>query len=116
MKIKQYAEIQPTHFESDAVKGTSGRVVIGKNDGADNFCMRVFEIAAGGNTPMHSHDWEHEMFIHTGEGELYGNGQWNPIKAGNAVYVPGNEEHQLKNTGKGTLTFLCLIPSYAPEL
>lgn len=60
MKLLQYAEMQPTHFESEQVKGIAARVLIGKNDGAQNFCMRIFEIAAGGNTPMHSHDWEHE--------------------------------------------------------
>ena len=116
MKILQYAEMQPTHFESDQVKGIAARVVIGKNDGANNFCMRIFEIGAGGHTPMHSHDWEHEMFIHSGSGELYGNGQWNPVKSGNVAFIPGNEEHQLRNTGTEPLTFLCLVPSYAPEL
>jgi quercetin dioxygenase-like cupin family protein len=116
MKILQYAEMQPTQFESDQVKGIAARVVIGKNDGAKNFCMRIFEIGAEGHTPMHSHDWEHEMFIHSGSGELYGNGQWNPVKSGNVAFIPGNEEHQLRNTGTGPLTFLCLVPSHAPEL
>ena len=72
MKILQYSEMQPTHFESDQVKGIAARVVIGRNDGANNFCMRIFEIGTGGHTPLHSHDWEHEMFIHSGSGELYG--------------------------------------------
>ncbi len=116
MKLLQYTEMQPTHFESDQVKGIAARVVIGKNDGAQNFCMRIFEIAAGGNTPMHSHDWEHEMFIHSGSGELYGNGQWSHVRSGTVAFIPGNEEHQLRNTGTEPLTFLCLVPSYAPEL
>jgi quercetin dioxygenase-like cupin family protein len=116
MKILRYAEMQATHFESEQVKGIGARVVIGKSDGANNFCMRIFEIAAGGHTPMHTHDWEHEMFIHSGSGELYGNGQWNQVKSGTVVFIPGREEHQLKNTGAEPLTFLCLVPSYAPEL
>lgn len=116
MKILRYSEMKPTPFESGGAKGAAGRVVIGKKDGADHFCMRVFEISAGGNTPKHSHDWEHEMFVHSGEGEIYGNGKWNAVKAGNAIFVPANEEHQIRNPGKGLLVVVCLIPSGAPEL
>ena len=36
MKILRYAEMQPAHFDSEQVKGIAARVVIGKNDGANN--------------------------------------------------------------------------------
>jgi len=44
VKIQHYSNIQPTKFDTPAVKGISGRVAIGKADGAKNFCMRVFEV------------------------------------------------------------------------
>ncbi len=116
MKALQYAEVEATHFDNEKAKGVAARVVIGKADGAENFCMRVFEISSGGNTPMHSHDWEHEMFIHAGAGEVFGSGRWNSVKAGNAVFIPGNEQHQIRNTGKDKLVVVCLVPSKAPEL
>ena len=116
MQVKTYSEIKAIHIDNAAAKGVDGRAVIGKNDGANNFCMRIFEIASGGNTPKHSHDWEHEMFIHSGEGEIFESGRWNKVKAGTAVFVPANVEHQLKNSGKGMLTFVCVVPSKAPEL
>lgn len=116
MKIKKYADVNATRFENPEVKGVAGRVVIGKDDGANNFCMRVFEIDTTGNTPRHSHAWEHEMFVHSGEGEILGNGQWTPIRAGDVVFIPGNEEHQMRNNGKEPLTVVCLVPSSAPEL
>jgi quercetin dioxygenase-like cupin family protein len=116
MKIVKYGDIPATHINNDVAKGVAARVVIGKNDGAANFCMRVFEIASGGNTPKHAHEWEHEMFIHAGEGEVYLNGQWNNVKAGTVVFIPGNEEHQIRNAGKALLTLVCLVPSKAPEL
>jgi quercetin dioxygenase-like cupin family protein len=116
MKIAKYADVKPTHINNDVAKGVAARVVIGKHDGAPNFCMRVFEIATGGNTPKHAHDWEHEMFIHAGAGEIYAEGRWNEVKAGSVVFVPANEEHQIKNTGKELLTLVCLVPSKAPEL
>jgi quercetin dioxygenase-like cupin family protein len=116
MKVVQYAEVEATYFNNDKAKDVAARVVLGKADGADNFCMRVFEISGGGNTPKHSHDWEHEMFIHHGEGEVYGNSRWNRVKAGNVLFIPCNEEHQIRNSGKDTLIVVCLVPAKAPEL
>ena len=116
MKIKEYADVEATRFDSDIAKGVAARVVIGKGDGAPNFCMRVFEIAPGGYTPRHAHDWEHEMFVHAGAGEIYCQGQWLPLAAGKAVFVPGQEEHQMRNVGQEPLVVVCLIPGSAPEL
>jgi len=116
VQVKNYSEIEKTHFDNEAMKGIEACVVIGKKDGAENFCMRVFEVEPGGHTPKHAHDWEHEIFVHSGEGEAYGNGVWNPFKAGAALFVPANEEHQIRNSGSQLLTFVCLIPSKAPEL
>jgi quercetin dioxygenase-like cupin family protein len=116
MQVKPYTQAQATHFDGEPAKGVAARVVIGKGDGAPHFCMRVFEIAPGGHTPKHAHAWEHEMFIHAGKGEVYGNGGWQPMAAGNAVFIPANEEHQLRNTGEDLLVVVCLIPGTAPEL
>ena len=116
MNIKQYAEVEATHFDQEAAKGVAARVVIGKKDSARNFFMRVFDIAPGGHTPKHAHDWEHEMFVHAGEGEIFGNDQWNPIKPGNVVFIPPNEVHQMRNIGKDKLIVVCLVPESAPEL
>jgi quercetin dioxygenase-like cupin family protein len=116
MKAIKYAEVDATHYNNEKAKGVAARVVIGRADGADNFCMRVFEISSGGNTPKHAHDWEHEMFVHQGKGEVYGNGQWNDVEAGNVLLILSNEEHQIRNTGPDTLIVVCLVPSKAPEL
>jgi quercetin dioxygenase-like cupin family protein len=116
MKIKEYVEVEATHFENEQAKGIAARVVIGQKDGGNNFYMRVFEISPGGHTPRHAHAWEHEMFVHRGEGEVYGNGRWNPVKSGNVVFIPGNEEHQIRNSGKELLAVVCLVPASAPEL
>ena len=116
MKLINYTSVTPIHFNNDAAKGVAGRVVAGKADGANNFCMRIFEIAPDGYTPKHAHPWEHEMFIHSGVGEIYGNGKWNPVGPGNVIFMPPDEEHQVRNTGKALLILACLVPSVAPEL
>ena len=116
MKIIKYPNIPAKKFDSEEMKGITGRVVIGKNEGAKNFCMRLFEVEPGGNSPKHIHDWEHEIFIHSGKGEIYSNGSWHPAGTNDAIFIPANEEHQIRNKGKEKLVFLCLIPAKAPEI
>ncbi len=116
MKIKSYADIEPTLFDGGPAQGVAARVAIGQADGAQNFCMRVFEIAPGGHTPRHAHAWEHEMFVHSGAGEVHGNEGWQPLQAGRVMFIPGHEEHQMRNTGKEKLVVVCLVPAGAPEM
>ena len=116
MKIIHYSEAEPKHFHGDNVKGVTGRVLIGPSDGAKNFCMRIFEPSENGYSPRHSHEWEHEIIIHSGRGEVLSDGKWIPVTKGHAVFIPGNEDHQIRNTGKDPLIFVCSIPSGVPEL
>jgi len=116
MAIKEYPDVYATHFDNDVAKGVDGRVLIGKDDGAPNFCMRLFEIAPSGFTPKHAHAWEHEIFFHSGEGEVLDGGEWRPVKAGSVAFISGGEQHQIRNTGNIPLVMVCLVPSAAPEM
>ena len=116
MKIIHYNEVGSMHYDNDAARSVDGRVVIGKADGARNFCMRVFEIGPGGYTPFHKHAWEHEIFFHEGSGEVYRDGEWIPVTSGSVAFIPGKEEHQIKNVSSEPLIFVCLVPREAPEL
>ena len=116
MKIMNYTEAPSHEFNNEVAQGVTGRVVIGKDDKAHNFCMRVFTLAPGGFTPRHSHKWEHEIFVHSGTGRLYKEGEWQTVTSGTAVFIPGNEEHQFMNGGAEDFVFICLIPSGVDEI
>lgn len=116
MKILDYKDSPAYEFDGDIVKGVTGRVVIGKDDQANNFCMRVFTVAPGGFTPRHAHEWEHEIFVHKGVGKVYKDGEWLEVASGSVVYIPGNEEHQFMNGGGEDFVFVCLIPSGVAEI
>jgi quercetin dioxygenase-like cupin family protein len=116
MKIIHYSEAEAKKYPSEQAKGATGRVVIGQADGASKFCMRVFEIAKEGITGKHAHEWEHEVFVHAGKGAILKGGKWVSLSMGSVVFIPRNEEHQLKNTGEKPFVFVCVIPSGAPEL
>ena len=116
MKIIHYSDAEAKKYPSEQAKNATGRVVIGQADGARKFCMRVFEIAREGMTGNHAHEWEHEVFVHSGKGAILRDGKWVPISTGSVVFIKGSEDHQLKNTGDSPLIFVCVIPSGAPEL
>jgi len=45
----------------------------------------------------------------SGSGEVLLEGEYRPIRAGDIVYVPADEEHQFR-AGPDGLHFLCLVP------
>jgi quercetin dioxygenase-like cupin family protein len=110
MKILNYSSVEP----KDAGEGTSKvtiRWLIDKKTGAKNFFMRLFEIEAGGYTPLHQHDWEHEVFILEGEGVIVYEEETKLFRAGDVIFIPPNEKHQFRNSGKKLVKLLCLIPN-----
>ena len=112
MIVKKYLDVEG----SLEMPGVTKREVVNKSDGAPNFCMRVFELDPGGCTPKHSHAWEHEIFFHAGSGEVFREGRWISVEAGSVAFIPGGEDHQIRNAGDAKLTFVCLVPDGAPEM
>jgi len=106
IQVKDFRDVeaQPAH------EGVTMRVVIGPDEGAPFFNMRVFEVPAGQASPHHSHWWEHEVFVLSGQGTVKTDQGDVPIGHGSTVFVPGGEMHQFQNTGDDVLRFLCLVP------
>ncbi|MFO7942146.1 MAG: cupin domain-containing protein [Bacillota bacterium] len=96
--------------ETQVADGVTMRVVVGPDDGAPHFNLRVFEVKPGRATFHHEHWWEHEIFILEGAGTVATQEGEKPIGAGYTMLVPGGEKHQIRNTGEGVLRFICLVP------
>ncbi|MDD3718069.1 MAG: cupin domain-containing protein [Actinomycetota bacterium] len=110
MKIVHYTDV-PAENPGGETRGVTVRWVVSEQDGAPNYYMRVFEIAPGGYSPRHSHSWEHEIFILSGEGEMVSEDGNAVVGPGTAVFIPGGESHQIRNGGEQLLRFICTIPS-----
>ena len=108
MTVKHYTDVAAQDVEQGA-EGVRIRWIINQEDGASNFAMRHFEIAPGGHTPHHTHEWEHEVFILTGRGKVVGADE-TPLAPGTVVFVAPNEEHHFETVGDEPLTLLCLVP------
>jgi quercetin dioxygenase-like cupin family protein len=73
--------------------------LLGPGDGVSTYVMLYVKHAPGESSPDHVHPWEHQAFITEGSGILTCGGKEYPIKAGDAVLVPGGVQHQFTNTG-----------------
>ena len=106
MKIRNYLDTEPI----EEVSGVLKREVISAKDGAPRFCMRIFEVEPGSSTPSHSHWWEHEVFVLSGQGVVV-NGQGEaPIGKDSVIFVAPNEQHCFVNNSNEPLRFICVIP------
>ena len=108
MKVHNYRQVDAEEFTEAA--GVTIRWVIGEKEGAPNFTMRVFDVEPGAVTPLHSHDWEHEVFVLAGRGSVYGGGEEAPLGEGDTVFIPSMEEHRFLNEGDEPFRFICVIP------
>ena len=110
MKIEKSSNISKSPVEMDGAKNVGIRWLISKEDGAENFAMRMFELEPGGHTPLHIHPQEHEVFVLEGEGTFVFEGQEYPFGAEHVIFVPSDKEHRFMNTGDSILRMLCIIP------
>ena len=93
----------------EGAKGAKIKWLISEKDGAPNFVMRHFSVDAGGFTPLHAHDWEHEVYVLEGHGKVrYEDGE-ERIQPGDAILIPSGKKHQFQ-AGSVTLKFICIVP------
>jgi quercetin dioxygenase-like cupin family protein len=101
---------RPEPLAMEGTQGVSMRIMVGRSDGAPNFSLRQFAVAAGGHTPRHSHDYEHEVVVIGGEGTAEYAGEHHPIRDGDVLLIQPNVTHQFRADRGSELRFLCLVP------
>ena len=111
LKISDARTIGAKDVTVEGAENVKIKWLISSQDGAPRFQMRLFEVGPGGKTPLHTHDFEHEVYILKGEGKLIFEGEEKPFSKGYSIFVPEDREHSFVNTGGETLEFLCMIPA-----
>lgn len=111
-QIKNIYDAQMKPVEMEGVKGASMSVMIGQEHNAPHFALRSFAVEPGGHTPKHQHDYEHEVYVVSGNASVLLEDQMHPIRAGDTVLVPANELHQFTVSQEASepFRFLCLVP------
>ncbi len=111
MKHVHYRDVEAETVTAEGSRLATVRWLIGPSDEAPNFSMRRFELEPGGNTPLHVHPWEHEIYILEGEGSVRGGDETSRVRPGDVILVPAEEQHGVFADAGGPLAFLCLIPN-----
>jgi quercetin dioxygenase-like cupin family protein len=111
-EIRNVFKTKMAPVQMEGVKGASMSVMIGRRDHAPHFAMRSFAVEPGGHTPKHQHDYEHEVYVVSGEGTVLLDGKLHPIQSGDTLYVPANELHQftVSEDASEPFRFLCMVP------
>ena len=109
--VKRIADIKVRDMSNGTeIVGVQKRVLIGPADRAPTFAVRQFTLGPGGHTAAHSHPFEHGVIVLRGTGTVLTPTGPVEIGEGSVVFVPPGEHHQFRNTGPGSLEFLCVIP------
>ncbi|MBC7123967.1 MULTISPECIES: cupin domain-containing protein [Pseudothermotoga] len=104
--IKHMNEIEPQELLNGEVLK---RVFISKDE-APTFVMRLFTLQSNASTPLHSHPWEHEVFVVEGRLKVVCDNGETIVEKGHFVYVSPNELHQFVNVFEGPSSFICVVP------
>ncbi len=110
MITRKLIEVEKTKVEMEGAKGVEIQVLISPEQGAPNFVMRRFEVEPDGHTPYHAHDWEHEIYVLSGQGALVGEEGELPLEPHTSALVAPGDIHNFKNAGDEPFVFLCMIP------
>lgn len=110
MQIRHPEQLEAQEMNMSGASGVTMKLLHGRDHGVPNFAMRQFTVQPDGHTPLHEHNYEHEVLVLSGEGEVTGAQGDQPIKAGDTLYIEPNETHQFRNNGTQPLQFICLVP------
>jgi quercetin dioxygenase-like cupin family protein len=100
-------------YDRGDVKGASKKVLMGAQEGSDNFRVRYFRIEPGGYSRLEQHPHEHGVYMLHGRAMVRHGDETSELGAGDVVYIRGNEWHQLTTIGDEPLGFLCVVTAQA---
>lgn len=112
MVINKVENIEKVKVEIPGAVKAYKQVTIGQADKTPMYSLRVFTLEPGGNTPYHTHNYEHLNYIIEGEGYLVDEaGNEKPIVKGEFALVEPNEKHMFKNgAADKNFVFICAVP------
>ncbi len=113
MIVRRPEEVDAKPMTMPGAHGVTMRLMVGRDDGAPNFAMRLFTVEPGGQTPKHAHNYEHEVMIVAGQAQVY-DAQLDaerPAATGDVLFIPANQTHQFRNPAPTPLQFICLVPT-----
>ena len=111
MILKKFVDSVDYHVNKDDIKGLLVRFYITADDPGSSNSMWVMEFEPSGFAKMHSHKEEHYLYVLEGICELRSkDGRISTAEAGDSIFVPACEEHEIVNSGDSVLKMLSVMP------
>ena len=85
---------------------TSWMLISPQNSQTKNLSVQISEVPIGSEQPIHDHEPEQCYYIIQGKGLMIIEDESNEMIAGDAVYIPSNLKHGIKNIGDDVLEYL----------
>jgi quercetin dioxygenase-like cupin family protein len=85
---------------------SSWMLISAQNSSAHNISIQISEVPAGSEQPVHNHDPEQCYYIIKGKGLMIIEEDTKEVVAGDAIYIPANKRHGIKNLGNEILEYL----------
>jgi mannose-6-phosphate isomerase-like protein (cupin superfamily) len=85
---------------------TSWMLISPQRSSAESLSIQISEIPAGSKQPIHRHAPEQCYYIIRGSGLMIIDDETQEVGQGDAIYIPPNVAHGIKNTGDGVLEYL----------
>lgn len=101
---------QDTNTHEYTGNNATKQVLIGHDDGAHNFEVRVFTIPPRGFSSLDNHAHDHGVLVLNGRARVQLGSTYDELNQGDSVYIPGSETHQFENLTDEPFVFLCVIP------
>ena len=96
----------PLERWSDPVRGEVGfRTLFGGDTATDSLTAGITEMEPGDWLGHHRHRPAEIYYVVAGRGTVELGGEEHPVRAGSAVFIPGDLEHGIRNTGTEPLRF-----------
>jgi mannose-6-phosphate isomerase-like protein (cupin superfamily) len=77
-----------------------------QNTASQNLSLQISEIPIGSEQPIHNHEPEQCYYIIKGKGLMLIENESQKVKAGDAIFIPSNFRHGIKNMGNEILEYI----------
>jgi mannose-6-phosphate isomerase-like protein (cupin superfamily) len=85
---------------------TSHMLISPQNSSTKNLSIQISTIPKGSGQPIHAHDPEQCYYIIKGTGLMIIEDETREVTSGDAIYIPPNKNHGIKNIGDEVLEYL----------
>ena len=96
--------------------GFSTHLLIGElNTGSKQISIQITNVEPGKMQFLHNHEQEQCYYIISGSGIMFIDDQEKEVHSGDAIFIPSNAKHGIKNIGRTSLKYLTANQAFGIE-